>query len=331
MAESITSKIAENIYSFPIPLPDNPLRWLNCYVVKGREGERSLLIDTGFNRSECFEALMQGMEELGLKPEDTDIFLTHLHSDHTGNAPKLHEMGSRIIISTIDKARLHKARWSGRMQLFQREGMPATLVDEVHRSNPGMLYAPDLFDAIEVSNGDMLSYGGYDFRCLHTPGHTPGHMCLFDKKARLLFSGDHVLFDISPNICVWEGFTDAVGTYMESLKMVMELDVDICLPAHRNRGEVTMAERAQKLIEHHIRRLNETERLIGENPGINAYDLAGLMSWRIRARSWDEFPPAQKNFALLETLAHIDYLLIRGKFQRKMLENSVNGYWPVQE
>lgn len=309
-------QLARNIWSFPIPLPNNPLKWLNCYVVKGGEGERSLLIDTGFNRPECREALVQGMAALEISPENTDVFLTHLHSDHTGNAAYLAERGSRVIISRRDNEVLNSARWEGRMKMFCHEGMPVELVEEVHSNNPGMLYAPKFFDAICVEDGDSLSYGGYSLRCVHTPGHTPGHMCLFDEAEGVLFTGDHVLFDISPNICVWKGFPDPVGTYMESLEKVMELKATLCLPAHRSLGTVSMPERARQLIEHHHRRLDETLRLISEHPGITAYELAGLMTWRIRARNWDDFPAAQKNFALLETLAHIQHLVLTGAVER---------------
>lgn len=321
MPENTVKKIAENIYCFPIPLPDNPLKWLNCYVIHGGEGQRSLLMDTGFNQKPCLDALMQGMEALGLKPELTDVFLSHLHSDHTGNAAVLAEMGCRVLMGEQDKARMNKARWAKRMEVFEVEGMPFELIRQVIDSNPGMLYAPRLFDAACVKGGDKLSYGGYELECIHVPGHTPGQMCLYAKKEKILFSSDHILFDISPNITVWDNFSDPVGQYIESLEKIMELDVELCLPAHRTTGDKTMRERSQQLIEHHQRRLAETERIIRENPGIRAYELAGMMSWRIRARSWADFPPAQKNFAFLETLAHIEYLLVRGSIIRALDEN----------
>ena len=65
-------QVADNIYTFPIVLPNNPLKWLNCYVVSS--GGRNLLIDTGFNRPECREALLDGMRQLGLTADNTDIF-----------------------------------------------------------------------------------------------------------------------------------------------------------------------------------------------------------------------------------------------------------------
>ena len=93
-------KIADNIYTFPIVLPNNPLKWLNCYVVSS--ANRNLLIDTGFNRPECREALLDGMRQLGLTADNTDIFLTHLHSDHTGNAAYLAGEGFNILMGRTD-------------------------------------------------------------------------------------------------------------------------------------------------------------------------------------------------------------------------------------
>ena len=55
--------IEDNIYTIPVPLPNNPLRQLNSYVIKG-EG-RNLVIDTGFKLEECRKALCDGLEELG--------------------------------------------------------------------------------------------------------------------------------------------------------------------------------------------------------------------------------------------------------------------------
>ncbi len=94
-------QVADNIYAFPIVLPNNPLKWLNCcYVVSS--GGRNLLIDTGFNRPECREALLGGMRQLGLTADYTDIFLTHLHSDHTGNAAYLAGEGFNILMGRTD-------------------------------------------------------------------------------------------------------------------------------------------------------------------------------------------------------------------------------------
>lgn len=98
------TQIEGNIYSIFVPLPDNPLRNLNAYLIK--DDKRSLLIDTGFRRDECRDALLGGLAELGVSMENTDICLTHLHSDHTGLAPEIAGPNSKIFMSREDSRRL---------------------------------------------------------------------------------------------------------------------------------------------------------------------------------------------------------------------------------
>lgn len=71
-----------DIFRILVPLPENPLKGLNVYVLRTKE--QALVIDTGFRREECRKALWDGISELGLDLSKTSLFLTHLHSDHTG-------------------------------------------------------------------------------------------------------------------------------------------------------------------------------------------------------------------------------------------------------
>ena len=312
-------ELGRGLWTFPIVLPENPLKWLNCYVIKGGAGERSLLIDTGFNRPECLADLLAGMEALALEPESTDVFLTHMHSDHTGNAAALQARGCRLLMGKGDylaHAEDGENDWVRARQRARREGMPQDVMDEVFRHNPATLYRSGPYTAETVSEGDSLSYGGYRLRCVETPGHTPGHMCLYEADRKILFLGDHVLFDITPNIGISMRLNDTLGHYLDSLDKIMEYDVTLALPGHRQRSERTVRERAQELKRHHRTRLGETERIVFENPGMQAYEIAGHMTWRIRSRNWEEFPPGQKWFAVVEAMSHLDYLEKRGFVER---------------
>ncbi len=90
----------ENIYLEELPLPNNPLKYLNFYIIKGKD--KSMIIDTGFNREDTKEHMMEIFKELDLKPENTILFLTHLHSDHTGLATYFQDMGLTVYISKTD-------------------------------------------------------------------------------------------------------------------------------------------------------------------------------------------------------------------------------------
>lgn len=316
-------KITEGLWTFPIVLPDNPLKWLNCYVIKPENG-RNLVIDTGFNREECLTSLLRGMETLNLTPENTDVFLTHMHADHTGNAAALQARGYRLMMSETDYGILAgeiEGGWSEVRIRAADEGMTGEMIKGIFQDNPAVVYRSDIFSAEFVRGGDRLSYGDYELLCIDTPGHTPGHMCLYEVNKKIMFLGDHVLFDITPNICAWSQVDDSLGLYLDSLRRISEFDVSIALPGHRSTGEISMNKRIETLIDHHSRRLKEVESIIGGAGEINAYDISGHMTWQIRARNWNDFPPAQKWFAFEETLAHLDYLTKTGRICRRTGEN----------
>ena len=69
-------KLAENLYQKTVLLPNNPLRYINVYIITG---ERNLVIDTGFNRPECAEALEDAFKELGIT--EVDLFIQRIHQD----------------------------------------------------------------------------------------------------------------------------------------------------------------------------------------------------------------------------------------------------------
>ena len=56
-----------------------------------------------------------------------------------------------------------------------------------------------------IEDGELADVPGWKLRALHTPGHTPGHLCFVDERSRRLFSGDHVLPRITPNISAQRG------------------------------------------------------------------------------------------------------------------------------
>jgi glyoxylase-like metal-dependent hydrolase (beta-lactamase superfamily II) len=312
----VVTHIKDNIYRIEVVLPENPLKLLNSYFIQGAPGEKNLLIDTGFRRPECWDALSAGLEELHARPEETDVFLTHLHSDHTGNAPRLQKLGSRVLMGRIDNALMHKDTWKQQMARAVTEGFDPEELDRVFLHNPAVIYSPEPFEPEDLDEGDVLCYGGRRLECVHTPGHTRGHMCLYDREDRLMFLGDCVLFDITPNIIGWHEGTDPLHRYIETLRKVAEFDVVTPLPGHRTTGGWTMRDRALFLIDHHDVRLKEVVNIIDREPGLNAYEISARMNWQIRTKDWEHFPPGQKWFAVGECLAHLEFLMVEGMAER---------------
>ena len=323
--------IVENLWQLEIPLEGNPLKTLNSYLILG---ERSLLIDTGFRWESCRIAMERELAEVGVDRDQMDIFATHLHSDHVGLAAELIRPGCRILIGEIDgpgvEDYIEDDVWTELYAAYVQDGFSWEEIDHLWDENPAQEAAPTVWEQYEyVRDGEILSYGGYDLRCILTPGHTPGHICLYEENKGWLFCGDHVLFHISPNICSWTGVPDSLGDYLESLQKVRSLSVDLLLPAHREETG-NLAARVDELTEHHLRRIEDAWQTVQEEPGLTGYEIAGRMRWKIRSRSWEDFPLQQKFFAVGEALAHLDYLEVRNRVERR-LENGKYRYYVKAE
>jgi glyoxylase-like metal-dependent hydrolase (beta-lactamase superfamily II) len=160
-----------------------------------------------------------------------------------------------------------------------------------------------------IEDGELADVPGWRLRAVHTPGHTPGHVCFVDEQSRRLFAGDHILPRITPNISVHAvERVDPLLEYLNSLAKVRDLDVDEILPAHewRFRG---LAERADDIAGHHERRLTELLAAIAAHPDATSWDLAGLLTW---SRPWDQYSGRIRISAVTETAAHVLELLRRG-------------------
>lgn len=310
------------IFQIDVPLPENPLRNLNCYVVQ--DGGETLIIDTGFNRPECKQALLAGLAELNADWEKTNLFLTHLHSDHTGLAPTLmEEKPGKIYISATDHHILWEhmkgERWQETDALFYREGFSREQLAELRISNPARGLEPTrYFEAQHVADGEKITVGRWMFICVSTPGHTPGQMCLYCAEKKLMFTADHVLFDITPNITHWKDAEDSLGDYLESLVKIRSYEMETALPAHR-KNEMDVYVRIGEIIEHHLIRLCETVDALAALAGqadSHATEIAAHLKWSMRGKTWAEFPLSQRWFAVGETIAHLEYLMRRGLAER---------------
>lgn len=318
------------IYRMLIPLPENPLKTLNSYLIKLEN--RNLLIDTGFNRPECHEALIENLKELSVDMEKTDIFLTHLHSDHTGLINKIAHKNSKVYIGKIDYEymfeNLEGFNWEESEKRFASEGFPYEIIERLRDTNQAKIFAPDgMFESILVEDGYKFNVDKLELTVILTSGHTPGHTCLYLEKEKLLFSGDHILFDITPNITSWLRVKDSLRNYIESLEKIKKLEITKTFPGHRATSDDVYS-RIDEIIEHHKSRLTDTLEVIknkSAKEGLTAYEIASFMKWNMRGKSWTEFPDNQKWFAVGETLSHLDYLFNENKIE-KFKDNDIYKY-----
>jgi glyoxylase-like metal-dependent hydrolase (beta-lactamase superfamily II) len=308
-------EILPDLFRIKIPLPESPLKYLNSYVI--RNAERNLIIDTGLNRKECLDAMLNGLKKLGVELTQSDIFITHLHADHFGLVAKLVTDSSEILFSRPEKELMES--WEGFDSMVGYAGGNGFPADELKAAldrHPGNKYGTEWIPELKVlEDGDAIDVGDYHFKCVATPGHTMGHICLYEPSKKVLVAGDHILIDITPNIQCWSDTQNPLKHYIESLDKVAKLDVDLVLPGHRRLIEDHRA-RIDELKEHHKNRLDEVLDIL-KKPDQHAYQVASQMTWDIKAKSWDHFPVAQKWFATGEALSHLRCLEEEGKVSRK--------------
>lgn len=309
-------EVFPDIYRIEVPLPRNPLRAINSYVIRGRD--RFLVVDTGMNRPECLDVMRASLEALSVDIIRTDFFITHCHADHIGLVSAFTNPASKIFVNPVEADHaLDPNLWTGLAEVARTHGFPDPEAATV--SHPGRRYQfsgrPHF---TPLREGDVLLIGKYTFHCVATPGHTPGHLCLYEAEAKILFSGDHILDSITPNISGWDCAGDPLGEYLESLDKIAAYDTRLTLPGHRNLIP-DHRRRIEELKEHHRVRLREVLGILGRE-GHTAYQVASQMTWDIDCARWEDFPVPQKWFASGEALAHLLHLERTGKIKKSWRE-----------
>lgn len=323
-------ELFSDIFRIEIPLPNNPLKTLNSYFIRG--SERNLLIDTGFNRVECREEMEKAIKKIGFSMDDTDLFITHVHGDHSGMVSYLARSGTKIYTGNYCAQVLmgHETGIRGYYKEYVIQSglanMGMSLTDT--SLHPGVKYGSDKINQSNViSEGDIIVVGDVTLHCIDTTGHAPDHMCLYEPKRKILFSGDHILGGITPNNTIWgtpwEISNDSLGMYLSNLDKIALLEIETILPGHRAIISNCYG-RIEELKIHHKRRLNNILEILG-NKKMNGAEVASKMAWDIKMKSWGELPPTQKFFATGEALSHLTHL-VHKKIVCKKLRKGVVYY-----
>ena len=313
----MAEEILPNLYKIEVPLPRNPLKAVNSYIIKAQG--KSLIIDTGMNREECMSVLSSGLTELGVDLNKADFFITHLHADHLGLVSTMATDTSKIYFNQADADIINAGAWEEYSNFAGINGFPENELQRTIQSHPGVKYSTKGYvDFHILKEGDAISIGDYLLKCIETPGHSPGHICLYEPNKKIFISGDHILSDITPNISLFSNDENPLKEYLISLDKVYNFDVRLVLPGHRA-AFTNFKERIEELKRHHEVRANEVLSIL-EKDNKDAFHVASQMTWNMSYESWELFPLLQKWFATGEAIAHLKYLEEEGKIRREIKE-----------
>lgn len=313
-------ELLPNLYLVRVPLPHNPLRALNSYLILSKD--RTTIVDVGFNHPACEKALGQALAALGRTWDGVEIVLTHSHPDHTGNLDRIYRDGMSVY------ANLHSFQEVENLQEMQGTVFGPLLTRAATPQQSGGLTfdkgRPRLHVSAELlplknkpivtylSEGDTFEAGGFSFEVIETPGHDPWHICLYEPTHKIMIIGDHVLERITPSISSWFPAYNALEEFLTSLGKMYSYDVDLVLPAH-GAPFSDLRGRVMYLIEHHEERLQEIYELVAAGH-TDIVSVSSHAKWRYE--NWHDWPLDQKFFSMGETMAHLIYLVCEGKLKQ---------------
>ncbi|MFX1280041.1 MAG: MBL fold metallo-hydrolase [Promethearchaeota archaeon] len=300
-----------------------------------------VLIDAGYSLQYWKKAFLKALDELKISLKDINFcIITHEHPDHIGLAADLKEANPEVKIClhemahALAKLRLESTRNDNieeltreRINLLIKYGLEkeeANLFTQ--RFGRGGMEFEYIKPDILLNNDDRIVDG--ELRIVHSPGHSVGHICVYYPKKRVLFSGDHILSNITPHLGGLAipgssefnkkyNFENILEHYLNSLDRIDQLNSKIILPGHEQ-IIYDPHSRITAIKNHHQNRLYEISKIIHRKPSTPL---------QIALQHFgDDLDQMNKILAISETLVHLDYL----EFKKKVLKKEKEGlllYW----
>ncbi|MBI2954595.1 MAG: MBL fold metallo-hydrolase [Chloroflexi bacterium] len=322
-------EVFPGVFQLKVPIPNNPLGHLNSYLIRGDKG--CLLIDAGWNTEDAFQALHGQLESLGLGFRDIAVVIvTHVHPDHYGLAGRIKQISPTRFAFHIWEKALIESRYVHFSELqrkighfLRRHGVPVDIADPLEKASlPALDFVTVAWPDEVLYGGENFAFGEFEFEVLWTPGHSPGHVCLYEPTKKILFSGDHVLPTITPNVSYHlQSGSNPLGDFINSLHQVQRLPVSLILPAHEDIF-TDLAARVDEIIHHHEDRKQRILEALDRGPK-TAYSIAKQLTWNVPGNKLLRLEALQQRFAVMETLSHLELLRMEGQVERA----SHDGVW----
>jgi glyoxylase-like metal-dependent hydrolase (beta-lactamase superfamily II) len=321
--EDVT-EVAPGILRMQLPIMMPGLGHVNCYALE--DGRGYAVVDPGLPGPDSYDALLQRLAtaELPLSRLHT-VIVTHSHPDHFGGAARVREETGADIVTHRDfrlwfdpepdaeDPETAAADDTPQQVLQGPWSHPVPWGGEPFRPPEGSGgRSPEEFRAYmtrprptrRLDDADVASFARRDWIAIHTPGHTPDHLCLFDPAEGVVLSGDHVLPTITPHISGIGNSDDPLAEFFASLDRVQTLEgVKHVLPAHGH-PFTNLSGRVDEIKKHHIDRL---DRLTTASHDLGrAASVHELMQHLFSPRAWG-------SMAESETYAHLEHLRLAGQ------------------
>jgi glyoxylase-like metal-dependent hydrolase (beta-lactamase superfamily II) len=287
--------------SVPTPFYVGPV---NVYLI---QEDPLTLIDAGPRTDEAIEALRAGLSHLGHRLADIKrVIISHAHADHYGLARVVvEESGAEAYIHSWDAPAVRPATdYSDYRRLLAAAGVPPETAEQMEKGYEKFLgYAYPLDDVKALEDDDEVVFEHGSLTVMHTPGHTPGSICLVRPSNRMVFASDTVLKNITPNPVLSPDPLNAgrrfqsLGEYLVSLARIRGLAPTVLKGGHGD-DVIDYDEHFHRLYRFTLSRQSKLLSLLPKS-GATGWEAALLLF--PDARGYNRF------LALSETIAHLDY------------------------
>jgi glyoxylase-like metal-dependent hydrolase (beta-lactamase superfamily II) len=314
------------IHRLQIPTPFAVGR-VNCYLI---EDAPLTLVDTGPNSGKALDELTTQLAARGHSIEDLElVIVTHQHIDHLGLVEIVAEhSGAEVAAIGVAAERLanfdEDAEADDRfaVELMLRNGIPEEVtaaLRSVSRSFRG--WGSHVAVTRPLEDGEEIEFRDRRLQTLLRPGHSPSDTLFWDEERRILIAADHLLPHISSNPLISRPLdgsaerTQALATYIESMRKTREMPAEIVLPGHGDPVVDHVALIDERFAQHE-RRKEKIHGLIAERPR-TGYELAQAI--------WGNVAVTQAFLTLSEVIGHADLLVNEGRV-REVDDGSVVRY-----
>ena len=333
MTESV--EIAPGVYQLRLPMLAPPVVYepdatVSVYLLRGRDG--ALLIDSGWNTEICRNSLSRQLAEMGIGWGDLkQVVYTHLHSDHFGFSGMFEGYGiTRQAAHWRDVEHAHRRYdisgedcWQQESLWLQSHGTPAeqaAALREVALTLDRIAWPA--MPEMPLEGGEIIEFPPFQLQVLWTPGHSPGHICLYEPRLKVLFAGDHLVERGAAPVAFFNSYDedhDPVAHYVDSVKSLMGLDVALVLPAH-GRPFGGLPSRAREIVSQVERMQAMVLSVLDEQRSLTAFEV----TVRIHDGDWNETLPVMKRAHILFAVARLQALRLEGRVEAIMNDGVVS-------
>jgi len=320
VVEIALSEVAVGVFELRLPIPfEDGL--VNVFLFA--DGDDVDLLDCGMNSDESVQAIRTAVSQVGAK-RIRRLVVTHIHPDHYGAAGVFAGDGGADLYLHRLEVPLVNPRYVELEHLVREvhayllvNGVPAHEAEVLSNSQRALSQVVTPAEpAVQLDGAERLEMGRRHLRVEWTPGHSPGHVCLYDRDEKLLFAGDHMLPELSPNIGLHPQSTpDPLHEYLDGLQRLAAYEPRLILPAH-GRPFQDAASRVATLAAHHRRRLDRILEIVSDGSEHTAWHVA-LTLWGPREMLYE------KRLALQEGLAHLQALAVEGRLEKLVTPSAV--------